>query len=288
MIYLGAEGTMKFSLDCYPCAVRQVLSAIRRTGMKESKQVNAMQRMLQCLIEMRPGAAAPEITAQAHALLREMTGIEDIYQGDKEKSTQEALALYPKWKEAVLQADDPLECAVRLAIAGNIIDFGPLDSYDLEATIQRVMTQPFAVNDLEKLRIAIERADEILYLADNTGETVFDRILIETINKPVVYAVKEAPILNDATVVDAQAAGLEEIATVVSCGARYPGTLLSHCSAEFVERFRKARLIIAKGMGNYEALSAEDSPIFFLLQVKCDMVGADLGVPKGSIVVKQA
>lgn len=279
---------MKFSLDCYPCAVRQALHAIRQSGMDEERQASAMQRILRELAEVRPGAASPEIAAHTQAILREMTGNEDIYAREKDNSTAEALALYPEWKEVVRQADDPLESAVRLAIAGNIIDFGPLDSYDLEATIQRVMEQPFAIDDLEALRSAIDAADEILYLADNTGETVFDRILIETIDKPVVYAVKEAPILNDATVVDAQAAGLDEVATIVSCGARYPGTLLAHCSAEFVQRFRQAQLIIAKGMGNYEALSAEDAPIFFLLQVKCDMVGQDLDVPKGSIVVKQA
>lgn len=279
---------MKFSLDCYPCTVRQALRAIRQAGMDEEQQAAAMQRILRELAEVKPGASAPEIAAQTQAILREMSGNEDIYASEKAESTAEALALYPKWKEAVLQADDPLESAVRLAIAGNIIDFGPLDSYDLEATIRRVMRQPFAVNDLESLRIAIDEADEMLYLADNTGETVFDRILIETMGKPVVYAVKEAPILNDATIEDARAAGLNDIAEVVSCGARYPGTLLAHCSAEFVERFRQAQLIISKGMGNYEALSAENAPIFFLLQVKCDMVGADLGVPKGSIVVKQA
>ena len=279
---------MKFSLDCYPCTVRQALRAIRQSGMDEEQQATAMQRILRELAEVKLGASAPEIAAQTQGILREMTGNEDIYANEKAESTAEALALYPKWKEIVLHADDPLESAVRLAIAGNIIDFGPLDSYDLEATIQRVMTQPFSVNDLEALRIAINEVDEILYLSDNTGETVFDRILIETMGKPVVYAVKDAPILNDATVADAQAAGLDKVATVVSCGGRYPGTLLQHCSSEFIERFRKAQLIISKGMGNYEALSAEDAPIFFLLQVKCDMVGADLAVPKGSIVVKKA
>ena len=279
---------MKFSLDCYPCTVRQALRAIRQSGMDEEQQAAAMQRVLRELAEVKVGASSPEIVAQTQVILREMTGNEDIYAEEKAQSTAEALALYPKWKEVVRHSSDPLESAVRLAIAGNIIDFGPLDSYDLEASIQRVMRQTFAVNDLEALRIAIDEIDEILYLADNTGETVFDRILIETIGKPVTYAVKDAPILNDATMEDALAAGLDDIAEVVSCGSRYPGTLLSHCSAEFMERFRKANLIISKGMGNYEALSAEDAPIFFLLQVKCDMVGADLGVPKGSIVVKQA
>jgi uncharacterized protein with ATP-grasp and redox domains len=276
---------MKFSLDCYPCAVRQALGAIRRTGMEEERQATAMQRVMNGLAEVRPGAASPEIAAHIQGILREMTGDEDIYAKEKAESTAEALALYPEWKDAVVHSSDPLESAVRLSIAGNIIDFGPMDSYDLEATIQRVMEQPFALNELAALRATIEESDDILYLADNTGETVFDRILIETIGKPVTYAVKEAPILNDATCEDASAAGLDAVAEVISCGARYPGTLLAYCSVDFIKRFRQADLIISKGMGNYEALSSEEAPIFFLLQVKCDMVGQDLGVPKGSIVI---
>jgi uncharacterized protein with ATP-grasp and redox domains len=98
-----------------------------------------------------------------------MTGVEDMYREEKAEGTREALALYPKWKDVVLHAADPFESAVRLSIAGNIIDFGPSDSYDLEKTIQRVMTQPFALNDLEALRLGIEQADKILYLADMPG-----------------------------------------------------------------------------------------------------------------------
>ncbi len=275
-------------MECFPCLLRMALDTCRFSGVDESHHPEIMRRMLQELLEVDPAASPAEISTRPLKLVRELTGCDDPYRLAKQASTREALALYPELKEMIGSSSDPFETAVRLAIAGNIIDFGPLDSYDLEASIQRVMRQTFAVNDLEALRIAIDEIDEILYLADNTGETVFDRILIETIGKPVTYAVKDAPILNDATMEDALAAGLDDIAEVVSCGSRYPGTLLSHCSAEFMERFRKANLIISKGMGNYEALSAEDAPIFFLLQVKCDMVGADLGVPKGSIVVKQA
>ncbi len=279
---------MKILLDCYPCMLRHTLTAIRKTGMEESYHINILRQVMRELIEIDENVRSPEISARIQSIVRERTGREDIYEEEKDASTREALALYPSLKNEILNSSDPFETAVRLCIAGNIIDYGSLDSYDLDETIQRVKSQPFALNGLEYLRKAIESTDRILFLADNAGETVFDRLLIETIGKPVTYAVKEAPILNDATREDARAAGLESVAEVISCGARCPGTLLSHCSNEFVERFRKAELIIAKGMGNYEALSNEAAPIFFLLQVKCELIGRDLNVPKGSIVAARA
>jgi len=276
---------MKFSLDCYPCAVRHALWAVRRAGMNEEMQQRALRWVLQGLVDMDAGDGSHSIMIQTHAIIREMTGIEDIYCQEKTQATQEALSLYNQLKDMISQSSDPFETAVRLSIAGNIIDFGALDGYDLNASIERVLQQPFALNDLEDLRAAVERAREILYLADNAGETVFDRLLIETIQKKVVYAIKEAPILNDATREDALAAGLGEVAQIISCGACSPGTLLEYCSPEFRKRFDNAELIISKGMGNYEALSDVRAPIFFLLQVKCDLVAGNLGVPKESIVV---
>lgn len=276
---------MQFSLDCYPCAVRQALLAIRQAGMDEAAQGAAMRRILQGLIDIEVGASAPEITMQMHALLREITGVEDLYREQKTLSTKEALSLYPALKEKIQRSSDPFETALPLSIAGNIIDFGPQDSFDLAATIQRVLDQPFALNDLESLRASLAACGQVMFLADNAGETVFDRLLIETIGKPTVYVVKEAPILNDATREDALAAGLDGVAEVISCGTRSPGILLEKCSSDFLDRFWKASLIIAKGMGNYEALNTVQAPIYFLLQVKCELVGRDLAVPRGSIVV---
>jgi len=276
---------MQFSLDCYPCAVRQALLAIRQTGMDEAAQSAAMQRILEELIDIHVGASAPEITMRMHALLREITGVEDLYHEQKAFSTREALSLYPSLKEKIQHSSDPFETALRLSIAGNIIDFGPQDSFDLVATIQRVLDQTFALDDVESLRAALAECGQVMFLADNAGETVFDRLLIETIGKPTVYVVKEAPILNDATREDALAAGLDQVAEVISFGARSPGILLEKCSSDFLDRFWKASLIIAKGMGNYEALNTVQAPIYFLLQVKCDLVGRDLAVPRGSIVV---
>jgi uncharacterized protein with ATP-grasp and redox domains len=192
-------------------------------------------------------------------------------------------------KALVAESDNPLETALRLSIAGNIIDYGTADQYDLAATIERVLAQPFAIGDLAAFEEAlVDSRKNILYLADNAGETVFDRILLEVIDRPTTYVVRSAPILNDATRQDALAAGLGDIAEIVDSGSDAPGTILSLCSPGFLILFAEADLIIAKGQGNYESLSQVDKRVFFLLQAKCPVIARDLNVAAGSIVLKLA
>ncbi len=177
--------------------------------------------------------------------------------------------------------------AVRIAIAGNIIDLGVADSYNLNATLSRVLIEPFAINDLVSLRNALAKSASVLYLADNAGETVFDKVLIETLEIPVIYVVKAGPIINDATHEDAVAAGIDQVAKIIDNGSNAPGTLLDQCSKVFCKRFAQADLIIAKGQANYESLSNSTAPIFFLLQAKCNVIARDLGIAEGSSVLKQ-
>lgn len=176
--------------------------------------------------------------------------------------------------------------AVRVAIAGNIIDLGVSDSYDIHATLSRVLTQPFAINDLSLLRKALSESSAVLFLADNAGETVFDRVLIEELNIPVTYVVKAAPIINDATYEDAEAAGITQVAELIDNGSQAPGTILEQCSESFIQRFEQADLILAKGQANYESLSENSAPTFFLLQVKCNVIARDLGINETDIVLK--
>ncbi|MBN1937396.1 MAG: DUF89 family protein, partial [Anaerolineae bacterium] len=179
--------------------------------------------------------------------------------------------------------------AIRLSIAGNILDMAvEQHRQDLWGVVERVLAQPFAIDDGPAFRQALGRVKQILYLADNTGETVFDRVLIETLDRPVTYAVKGGPILNDATREDALAAGLDQVAEVVSTGSDAPGTILDRCSASFQTLYRQAELIVAKGQANYETLSERRDNLFFLLQTKCPVIARDVGVPVGSIVFKHA
>lgn len=278
---------MKTYLDCYPCFLKQALSAARRAGASEELQQEILLTAMNDLQSLPTGVTPPEMACKIHKSVRQKTNTLDPYKLAKDQATQEALALYPELKNKVLTASDPLEMAARIAIAGNIIDLGVTDTYDIEATLDRVLTQSFAINDLPALRKQIDECSSILYLADNAGETVFDRVLIELINKPVTYVVKAGPIINDAIRDDAIAAGIDQVATIIDNGSQAPGTIFEQCSESFLQHFQQAELIIAKGQANYESLSDYSAPLFFLLQAKCDVIARDLSVIETDIILKQ-
>lgn len=279
---------MKIYLECYECLMRQAIQAIQWMGLDEEGQYEGVMRQIfEKLSQNGTDCTTPEMAYHIQEIIRQASGQPDPYLAEKEKATQQALALYPPLKGLVEQADDPLEMAIRLSIAGNIIDLGTGRSYDLEESIERVLSQPFAIEAFEPFREALARVDWILYLGDNAGETVFDRLLIEVLEPPVTYVTRGGPVLNDATRREAIAAGLDQVATLVDNGHNVAGTLLHHCSPEFRRLFEEAELIIVKGQGNFETLSDTKAPMFFLLQTKCDVVSRHLGTPLKSIIFKQ-
>ena len=278
---------MRTYLDCYPCFLRQALDAARLAGADGDRQKAILDQVLEVLKRSELSSTPPEIGNEVHQLVRREVRNGDPYREPKEASTRQALALYPRLRELVQEADDLLDVAVRLSIAGNIIDLGPDQQYDLWGVIERVLVQPFAVDDRTAFREMLAAAYQVLYLADNAGETVFDRVLIEVLGVPVVYAVKGGPVLNDATVEDALAAGVDRVAEVVSTGSDAPGTVLDRCSDEFRRLYDEAEMVVAKGQANYETLSEAGPRVFFLLQTKCPVIARDAGVPVGSIVLRQ-
>lgn len=276
---------MKAKPECNRCFMRQASDAARLAGLDRQRGEALLNTLAEGLAQA-PQGQNPAITASwMHARIRTLSGNSDPYREKKREATVHAFGLYPHLKTLLGESTDPLATAVRLAIAGNIIDLGVAGEYDLEASIERVLALQPAVDDLEPLRNAVHKASKILYLGDNAGETVLDRLLIETLGKPVTYVVKGGPAVNDATRDDARGAGLEEVCEVIDNGAAAMGTLLDQCSAAFRRRFDEAELIIAKGMANYESLSGTRPNLFFLLQAKCAVVAADLGVAVKSIVI---
>ena len=280
---------MKIYLDCYACFVRQALDAARRAGGDQKQQYAVIQKVLLLLQELPIAAQPPEIARRVHLVVQAEIGATDPYRDAKQTSTRQALALYPRLQELIARSDDPVATALRLSIAGNIIDLGVQDHYDdLWQTVERVLVQPLAIDNEQKLRECLDAVDGLLFLADNAGETVFDRVLIETLDIPVIYAVKGGPTLNDATVEDAVAAGIDQKAVIVSNGSQAPGTILSMCSAEFLQLFETSPLIVAKGQANYETLSDAGDKVFCLLQVKCPVIARDIDAPVGSIIIRQS
>jgi uncharacterized protein with ATP-grasp and redox domains len=228
---------------------------------------------------------APVLTQRVQRRLRALTGIVDPYRDAKQRFNELALELLPELRAKVVAAADPLQAAVRVSIVGNVIDVGVdgnLRESDIRRSLAQSLSDPF-VGDLDSFRATISKAGEILYLADNTGEIVFDRLLIELLPaQRVTVAVRGAAVLNDATLSDARLAGLDQVARLIDNGSDAPGTILSECSPVFRERFESADVIIAKGQGNFETLAGGPENIFFLLKIKCPVVAAHTGLDIGT------
>ena len=276
---------MKAQAECQRCFQRQAQQSAQRIGLDKDACEALLTAVRQRLVSTPPDETPPVTASDIHALIRQQSGSPDPYRSAKQEATEHALSLYPQLKQLIAASSDPLQTAVRLAIAGNIIDLGVSEQYDLEASIERVLVTEPAINHMEPLRQALSRAKQVLFLADNAGETVMDRLLIEQLGLPVSYVVKGGPAVNDATREDALAAGLGEVCELLDHGAATLGTLLDRCSDDFRQRFNSAELIIAKGMANYESLGDSRRGIFFLLQAKCAVVAADLGVVEKSLII---
>jgi len=239
------------------------------------------------LLDSHESNSSPEIQRALHHKLRELNGVVDPFYKEKQQSNRIAYKLYGEWKPKVLASDDPFNLALRLAIAGNIMDYGVDHVFDVQKTIKEAIHADFEIDHSSLLKQRIKDAKSILYLGDNAGEIVFDKLFIETIKHPnVTFAVKDGPILNDVTTHDAQDIGMYEVAEVISNGYDASSTLLEKCSNEFLDVYHSADLIISKGMGNLEGLINEKDPrIFFLFMVKCDVIAEKIQAPKGSFAV---
>jgi len=279
---------MRTYLDCFPCFVNQALRSGRWVTEDEAILKQLIDEVGMMLKDIPLTNTPPETGEIIFKKVREISGENDPLAAVKKRSTQEVLGIYPQLEEMVATSDDPLMTAIRLAIAGNVIDFGISDEYDIGEEIQKTIGKTFEICDIEPFRSAVKRAQNILYIGDNAGESVFDRLLIETMNKPTVYVVREEPVLNDVTHDDAVAAGLDRVASIYSSGSTAPGTILKSCTREFRELFRDADMVIAKGQGNYEGLSTEKRPIYFLLKAKCPVIARDIGVKTDAIILKRS
>ena len=278
---------MNTFIDCIPCFFRQALDACKFAGADEEVQKEVVRKLAGILSEFKFDKKPPEMGRVIYNLVKEITGNPDPYKDKKVEFNKKALDLYPKLKEKVNASDDKLLTALRIAIAGNVIDFGAGRGFNLEEEMEEIMEKDFAIFDYEDFKAGINNAKKILYIADNAGEIVFDKVLIEEIKKDVTFAVREHPVINAATMEDALSCGLDKAAELISSGVDAPGALLYLCSDEFISHFKEADLVISKGQGNYEALVGEDKNIFFLFKIKCPPIGGHIGAKLDDIVLKK-
>ena len=278
---------MTSNLDCFPCILRHALNVARMAHADESTRRAILAEAMDVLRRAEPTTSPSALCTEMQRIVCRATHTRDPYRETKDRCTRLTLGLYPFMHGLVGASDDPLGIGVRVSAAGNAIDPAMPAGFDLKTVMQRLLTHSFAIDQLPALREAVAAASRILFLADNAGETVCDRVLIEALHRPVDYAVKGGPVMDDATHADAVAAGIDDVATIVETGSDALGTILSQCAHGFRRRFADAPLIIAKGQANFETLRGEDERVFFLLHTKCAAIAEEIGTPVGSFVLMQ-
>ncbi len=281
---------MRTYLECVPCFMDQALRAARMATPDPALHEAVLRDVASRVASLDLSRTPPEMGRVIHAIVRRVTGNDDPYAAIKRSFTDAALEILPELQGLVDESRDRFETAVRVAIAGNIIDLGShpdLRVDDLRSSLEDALRAPLDPVGLERLRELCGSGDDVLYIGDNAGETVFDRVLLAEIPADrLTYAVRGRPVINDATRADAVAAGIDAVAEIMDSGGDAPGTLIGQAGEEFLERFHQADCVIAKGQGNYETLSGAGREVVFLLRVKCPVIARDVGATVGDCLVR--
>lgn len=280
---------MKTYLDCMVCFVRQTLEALRMMMDDESLHEKVVKQVLAESASFAMTTPPPVMAQRIHRIIRQQLDNADPYAEAKKRFNEFALEMKDSLADKVKKSPSPWTTAIKLAIAGNIIDFGihnDLDESRVQQCLAEALKAPLDNTLVDRFIQEATDAKEILYLADNAGEIVFDQLLIQLIGpQKITVAVKGGPIINDATLVDAEETGLTRLVRVISNGIDAPGTVLEQCTPEFLHYFHRADMIISKGQGNYETLSETDHSIWFLLKVKCQVISRHLNLPQGTLAL---
>lgn len=279
-----------------PCFIRQCLEAVRLVNNDVAAHEVVMKQTLLKIAQADLIETPPKVAQEFHRNLRETLGVSDPYLEMKREMNKMAMGHFDALSARVAASDDPLHMAAKIAVSGNIIDVAVGIDHEEDhvlENLEKALSDPF-VEDFEEFRQKVTNAENILYLTDNAGEFIWDQLLIQQIGpEKITLASRGAPILNDICPDDIEWLGengfsLDSRLRVIDNGNDAPGTILSDCSKEFQDAFKKADLIISKGQGNFESLNDVKAPIYFLLMTKCAVVSQVIGAPQGSHLIKKS
>lgn len=283
---------MKVHYECASCFLRQAREALDLATDDDDLKMKVTEITNQILCQkFKRGAVSNQIGTEIHRTIKRETKNPDPYHDLREKSDQIAIQFLPR-VEKLLEMDKSLKNYLKAAIAGNILDFGALGlETDIEELVMSTIEKDLAIDHTLQLEAELKKAKNVLYLADNVGEIVFDKLLIKKLdeyNVEITVALKKYPILNDACLKEALDVGLDEVARLTTTGTDSIGVIYHDLSDDFKQEFHEADLVIAKGLGNYEGLGEidlGDQPVFCLFNAKCKPIARDIGAEVGDNVV---
>ncbi len=281
---------MKAYPQCIPCLINQGLNAVKKLGLTKEQEKEIATRSLKMLAKFQNLERSPAYYAYfVQQIVKEVTNNPDPFREQKKLANKVALSLLPEFMQYIHSQTDKLAYAIRLSALGNYIDFAIRGEFNVKEEIEKLMDTDFVVWDYNIFRRVLEFSKSILIVGDNAGEIALDKILVQELKglgKEVIYAVKSAPILNDATVEDAYEVSMTRLCRVVENGSDKVGTWLEDCSEEFLEAFYSSDVVISKGQANFETLSDVDRDIFFLLVAKCEPIASESGGKVKNFVFK--
>jgi len=267
---------MKLYLECISCYIRQAFEAAQMATDDEKLQEEILRASLIAASKFNTDKIGLLTHAKIQKAIKKIAPTDDPYKEAKEKINSICIDMSDEIRKVIANSKDCFETSLRIALAGNIIDFGQGTNFSkniIKHTIDASLHQNLDKNKVEILRENINKAEKILYIGDNTGEIVFDKIFIEQLPRDkITFVVRGGPAMNDSTMEDAKSVGMTDVVKVITTGLDMPASILPLCSKKFLSEYKKSDLIIAKGQGNYEALSDEEKNIFFLLKIKCPVI----------------
>jgi len=279
---------MNTSLECIPCIVNSFTNLLKNELFADAEKEKVMRKLLEYLSETDYKQSPPVLGKEMHRMIREMINNPDPYKEVKDKFNNLMMDRFSEFEKIVSNSQDPFDTAMRLAIAGNVIDFGPQNRLDINETINKVINSKLAIDDSLELKKELKDTNSLIYIGDNCGEIVLDKLFLKTIDLPnMYYVVRGSPVLNDATLEDAKLVGIDKIAKVITTGDNAPGAVWDLTSEEFKKVFYDADVIISKGQGNLEGILGVNKTIFFLLVTKCDLISKLIDTKTGEFVVRR-
>mgnify|MGYP000665638179 CR=1 FL=1 len=284
---------MNITRDCVECIIGQISKATTQLSCNEELSIQIIDEVKTRSKDFSYNHTPPWVARDVYEHLALKTNMTDPLEDIKQDSIKAALKFVPFIKDKLHNSKDKLFIAIKASVAGNVIDFGAKEQFDLKNEIENVFDTDFAINDYNILKKRLNNINKLMILADNSGENVFDKILLETINEiypniKLYYTTRGKPIINDITTKEAYQIGIDSVATIIDSGVDTPGLELSRSNVDFVDLYNSMPLIISKGMGNFECLeSSNDNRIFFLFKVKCNVVSDSIKKDIGSIILKR-
>ncbi len=282
---------MKIASECYLCLFRQIYNLTRRMSLNESKAGELLRGSAEILSKYSMDVTPPEIAAEVYEFVAKTTGVKDPFLKAKKEAVSEALKFKKLFEEKLKSSENFLLDACKIAVAGNVIDLGVNQEYNIEKEIGRIFEFNFKYNDFEEFQKQLDSAQKIVYLADNAGENIFDEILVSAIKKrdvEVYYFVRGKPVINDVTFEDVKNLKIAELAEIVDTGVPSPGFHLNFANEKSKKLFYEADMVISKGMGNFECLFEEcEREVFYFFKVKCDVVAKKIKAGVGDYILKK-